>query len=379
MSDFDNAMKRQVFSLPKLLRQQYADLEPKARSVLSFQEIFSIQRIILTGCGDSHAAAMAVKYTFEQLTGIPTEIVPAMDLSRYYADQQLGFAPLNPLVLAVSNSGGVARIGEAIQRTVQKGAFALAITGNRESLLGKSASRIMDLDVPPFESSPGVRSYAISVMSLLLLAIRFGEVRGKYTMDQANAYRKDLLKQVDSLEDMLPDMDAKSLKIAEEWKDFEAFDYVGAGQDYASAWYGQAKTFEASGKYAMCINSEEWLHLNFFMRNVDRIGTIVVCTGRNRGLRRTQEMVYHAAESMHRPTLVITDEPDRFQQDRANIIQIPKTEYDISSVLTSFAPCALLNGYISAIVGETYSRGCKDNWAFADHGAGIKNSEIVLD
>ena len=49
MSKFDNAMRRQALSLPALLADQYHDLEPKARSILSFQEIFSIQRIILTG------------------------------------------------------------------------------------------------------------------------------------------------------------------------------------------------------------------------------------------------------------------------------------------------------------------------------------------
>lgn len=379
MNSFDNAMRRQVFSLPDLLRQQYQDLEPKARGILSFQEIFAIQRIILTGCGDSHAAAMATKYTFEQLTGIPTEIVPALDLSRYYADKQLGFAPLNPLVIAVSNSGGVARVGEAIQRAVRAGAFALAVTGNRDSLLAKSASRVMDLEIPPFESAPGVRSYMVSVLSLILLAIRIGEVRGRYTMDQANAYRKDLLAQADQLDALLPDMDANCLAVAQSWKDFEAYDYVGAGMDYAAAWYGHAKAFEATGKYAMCINAEEWLHLNFFMRNVSGIGTVVVCTGRNRGLRRTQEMVHHAAVDMKRPTVVITDEPDCFRQDCPDIIRVPGTAYDLSAALTGFAPCALLNGYISAMIGETYGRGCRDNWAFADHGAGIRVSDMVLD
>ena len=84
MSKFDNAMSRQVESLPELIEQQYEDLEPKARTVLSFQEIFNIQRIVLTGCGDSYAAAMATKHAFEMLTSIPTEVVPAIELSRFY-------------------------------------------------------------------------------------------------------------------------------------------------------------------------------------------------------------------------------------------------------------------------------------------------------
>ena len=64
--DFDSALRRQVMSLPELMRQQYADLEPKTRTVLSTPEIFNIQRIVLTGCGDkateSSSAAADVDY-----------------------------------------------------------------------------------------------------------------------------------------------------------------------------------------------------------------------------------------------------------------------------------------------------------------------------
>ena len=88
MSKYDNPMSRQVFSLPDLIETQYDDLEEKARLVLSFQEIFNIQRIVLTGCGDSYAASLAAKPIFEMLTGIPTEVVTAIDLSRYYCEKQ---------------------------------------------------------------------------------------------------------------------------------------------------------------------------------------------------------------------------------------------------------------------------------------------------
>ena len=101
----ENALIRQVLSLPELIEQQYNDLEPKARKALTTPEIFGIQRIVLTGCGDSYAAALATKHAFEMLTNLPCEVVPAIELSRLYSRKQLGFAPCNPLVIAVSNSG----------------------------------------------------------------------------------------------------------------------------------------------------------------------------------------------------------------------------------------------------------------------------------
>ena len=71
-------------------------------------------------------------------------------------------------------------------------------------------------------------------------------------------------------------LDAQTEQLAARWNSLKAFDFSGTGSNDAAAWYGHAKTFEACQKYAMCINAEAWLHLNFFMRNVDRIGTIMV-------------------------------------------------------------------------------------------------------
>lgn len=378
MNQASNAMCRQVWSLPELLRQQYENLEPACRKVLTTPEIFSIQRIVLTGCGDSHAAAMATRRAFEDLTGIPTEVVPAIELSRYYDERQLGFAPNNPLVIAVSNSGGIARVGEAIQRAVAHGAFALGVTGNPDSLLGRSASRILPLSVPPFESAPGTRSYLVSLMALLLLAIRFGEVRGRYTMDQAMDYRDDLLAQAQTLEEMLPAMDHQMKELAGAWKDLEAFDFIGAGPDYAAAWFGQAKIYEACGKYAMCINTEEWLHMNFFMKNVDRIGTVLVCEGNSPALSRALEVAHYAGEDMGRPLLIVSSGDKHFTEPNSRTVMTPVSRYGQSGILTQFAPLCLLAGYLGEFLGEEDGRGCKGPWQFAAGGRGITQSEMIV-
>lgn len=75
-----------------------------------------------------------------------------------------------------------------MQRARRHGCYVLGITGNAESLLAQNSDKVLKLDIPDFESAPGTRSYGVSVMALLLLAIRIGEVRGAYTMDQAMNY-----------------------------------------------------------------------------------------------------------------------------------------------------------------------------------------------
>lgn len=372
-----NTLVCQVLSLPELLRQQYYDLEPKARLVLTTPEIFSVQKIILTGCGDSYAAALATKGAFEQLTKLPCEVVPAIELSRTYPRHQLGGAPYHPLVIAVSNSGSVVRVAEAIQAAKKHGAFALGVTGKRESLLGRSVDRVLDLNIPPFPSAPGTRSYLVAVLSLLLIAIRMGEVRGHYTMDTAMEMRLDMLTQAEELDRLLPALCQQTDALAQQWQALEAYDFVGTGMDAAAAWFGKAKIFEALGKYAMDINSEEWLHLNFFMRNVERIGTIVIANRDNPAMSRNRELIQFARE-LGRPLAVITDGTPADFGVETTYLQVPRSKYNMNSALTQYAPICLLAGYLMQRIGEVDGRGCQGVWSIAQDARCIRESELVV-
>ena len=372
-----SAMRDQVFSLPELMRSQYADLEPKTRNVLTTPEIFDIQHIILVGLGDSYAACLAMKPIFETLTGKRTECLNALDLSRFYEKKFLGGAPHDPLVIAVSNSGKVARMGEALMRVRKYGAFVLGVTGNSEAILAQNSDRVLKLDIPKFPSAPGTRSYEVSLMALLLLAIRIGEVRGRYTMDQAKAYRKDILAQADMLEKMLPEMDEKVFDLASLWKDMHHFDFVGAGFDYATAWFGKAKAFEATGDFATDTNMEEWLHLNFFMKNVNEIATILVANTTNPALSRCKETIKYAHD-LGRPMVVITDGGKEDFETDTNYIQVPKTAFPYTMPLTQFVPICLLFGALMASRGERAGRGCTGPWSFSKDAACVRQSEIVV-
>lgn len=373
----ENALIRQVLSLPELIAQQYEDLEPKIRKALSTSEIFSIQRVILTGCGDSYGAALAAKYAFEELAGIPCEVVPAIELSRFYSRRQLGFAPNNPLVIAVSNSGSVTRVGEAIQVARKYGALTLGITGNRDSLLGHSADRIIDLDIPPFEPAPGTRSYMVSVMSFLLLAVRIGEVKGCYTMDTAMDMRLDMAAQGRALDVLLSQLNDQMYELAKQWKDLAAYDFVGCGPDYAAVWFGHAKIFEALGKYSMHINAEEWLHMNLFMRNAEGIGTIIVAGSDSLAMSRIKEMLSYA-KKLNRPVLMISDGGMENFGENVVYARVPRAKYSINNALTQYAPICLLAGYIMDLIGEVDGRGCEGVWKIAQGAKCIRESQLVV-
>lgn len=365
----------QVESLPVLIHQQYEDMEPKARKVLTTQEIYSVCRIVLTGCGDSYAAALSVKNAFASLTGMPTEAVPAVELSRTVENESFGFAPNNPLVIAVSNSGRVARMNEAVCRAHKHGAFILAVTGSRDSPFAATANRIMDLSIPSFESAPGTRSYLVSLMALLLIAIRIGEVRGRYTMDTAMNMRYDMLEQARQLEIMLPDLKKKMLALAQVWKKMEAYDFIGTGMEFGTAWYCHAKILEQLGKYTFYQNSEDWLHTNLFLRRNTETATVVFSDVRNRALGRTCELIEYA-QKLKRPLLVVGDGvPDDIKVDS---ILTPRSQFFFNSCMTQYTPVSILANYIANLIDETDGRGCEGVWSIASGAKCICESKVEI-
>ncbi|NMD39024.1 MAG: sugar isomerase, partial [Christensenellaceae bacterium] len=273
-------------------------------------------------------------------------------------------------------SGQVARIGEAINRCKKAGAFTLGITGNRESVLGTSAERILKLDIPKFESAPGTRTYMVCVMALYLLAIRIGEVRGRYTMDVATSMREEIPLLADKLEEMMPSIDDKAYEIANKFKDKDAFDFLGSGFEYAAAWFSAAKVFEAIGARAMHTNTEEWLHLNFFMKNPEKIATMIYSASDNKAYSRTVEAINYAVQ-LNRPLCVVADEKSEDYNEKADLIIIPKAKYILAEAMYQFVPVCLIMGYLMSMLGEKSGRGNEGPWEFSRGAACVRQSKII--
>ena len=373
MSEFENAMMRQVLSVPELLAEVYKDVEPQVRYVLTTPEIYSIKKVVLTSCGDGYAACLAAKRAFERFLQIPIEVVDPLSLGRYYQMKWVGESPCDPLVIAVSNSGMVTRVVEAVERMRAHNALTIAVTGNPDSPLGKAAEKHIVPRIPKFESSPGVRSYAVLQMIVYLLAIRMGEVRLKYTMDQANEYRKEVrempahfLQDAESVCDL-------ALQVAKEFADCTSAEMIGCGADYGTAWYGHEKMYEAAGIPAVHLDSENWFHVNYFLKDVKNTLTMVFASKENEAASRTAELVTRLNQMGRKFVLVTDDEnleaPYRFLT--------PKSENGLFMAMCGHAVPALVAGYLAAMREEPYSRGFKGIWAEGEGVYNTVNSEKV--
>lgn len=373
--EFDNAMRRHVYSLPALLQTQLPQAVQTTTDIMTYEEACRFERVILTGCGDSYAAALAVRDAFSTYTGLNTQALPAIEVSRSLPRFLLEDEAC--LVIPISTSGGVARTAEVAKRAKECGAFVLSLTGNPHSTLAAWSSQICPMELPPFESAPGTRNYMLSVLCLLVLALELGKKRGKLSSAETAFHLDSIAAQADALQQLLPDMDQKAFAAAKEWIHLEAYDLIGSGADYATALFGQAKVFEAVGRYAMVNDTEDWMHMNCFLRRTEQIGTMVICSGSSPAVNRTDEMLVHVVKDLKRPLLLLTDNPSAFHAVHTEqIIPIPPSHDAFSGILTQLAPVCLLFGYIGEMLGEEDGRGCRDNWSFCQNGDAIRNSAI---
>lgn len=370
-AEMDQSLRRQSYSLLSLQRELFEDLCAQVKDLLSTQEWREIDQVFFTGCGDSYAAAMAVKTGWMELTHIRGEAVTAMEFSRSYPAE---FLTPRTLVVVISISGNGARIEESVKKAKSGGAKVLAVTKNRDSDIGRRADWIVELKISPFERGPGNRNYFASVLALLLLGIRGGERLGNYTDQTGAAYRQSVRLQGEELDRLLPEMDRILYDVSLRWKDFACFDFVGEGMEYASAWFGHAKIIEAVGAFTTHINSEEWFHMNNFFRDIAHCGTVFVASKASPGFSRTREAVAYAAR-LGRPLVVITDGQESDFGTNAVYIQVPSSTFRPAMALTQYVPVCLLAGYLGALAGERNCRGCLGPWEFAAGGTYIRESE----
>lgn len=358
MSEFENAMLRQVLSVPDLLEEIYPDLEPQVRYVMTTPEIYSVKKVVLTSCGDGYASCLAAKRAFERFLQIPIEVVEPLSLARYYQMKWVGESPCDPLVIALSNSGQVTRVVEAVERMRAHRAMTIAVTSNPESPLAKAAEKVIVPKIPKFENSPGIRSYAVLQMTVYLLAIRMGEVRLKYTMDQANAYRQELKRLPKEFLSNAAEVCDLALEAAKQFKDAASAEMIGCGADYGSAWYAHEKMYEAVGIPAVHLDSENWFHVNYFVKDVKHTLTMVFAAKGDEAESRTRELV-ERMNQMGRDFVLVTNDEQLLAKYR---FLTPKSETCLFQSMAAHMVPALIAGYLAAMRKEPYSRGFEGIW-----------------
>lgn len=379
-----NSMVSQVNSLPQLIRESIPKFDESIRMTMDHNLCLSIKRLYVTGCGDSHHAALNTELAFEAIAGIPTEPLTAMQFSHYAVGYLPDSGPGTNVVIGISVSGEVARTTEALNLANLAGATTLALTatpGSRVDLAGSKTifSTTTPFPDPPGIHTPGIRTFAANQIALFLMAIRIGEVRGRLTNEEAIALRREVANLADLAEGTIQMCEQPARSLAGGWADAVDFVFTGSGPNYGTALFSAAKILEASGDPALGQDTEEWAHLQYFVKQTGT-PTFIISAG-SRDVSRSVE-VAEAAKAIDRRVVAITP-PSNSRLNGWVDASLPIAEgvREVFSPLILAIPGELFAAFRAETVNEPYFRNFSGGRSVEGGGgiSRIRTSEILVD
>ena len=224
------------------------------QEIVTDLEKHQINRIIITGCGDSWITGMGVRSIFERLLKIPTEAMQAFDLGHYFFDA----VDEHTLVIGISSSGSTRSVIEALDRAEEKGAYTIGMsnTVNSPIMANYSNHILVRATRHGWPTQASTAAMAVLTQFAILLAQDWQTTESSLTkeLDSDLAILPVLIDEV--IEKSKPVMQ----ELAKKWVKARYILFCGAGSNIAPAAFGCAKVKELSPVHALLIPMEEFHH-----------------------------------------------------------------------------------------------------------------------
>ncbi len=382
MSHAVEQMTEEIASQAELFDRCSADLIRQCKEIVRRHDVAgTLDKIYITGCGDSYFAGICCRDFFRKYVGLHTEVWQALELSRYVLPYE---ADEHSLVLSVSSSGNVARTAECALRAAEVGALSIAVTSKPESRLAKLASETVAIQIPEsIALAPGTQSYCASMLALYSIAIALGEERGTISGEKA----EELFAYISRMGAVMKATAEKSAATVRKYIDaywdedspqrIRMFHILGSGPNWGTAQFGTMKLLEAAGFDSVPQGIEEWAHSQYF---TTRPGThTVVLAPRGESRERALEIL-QAVTVMDGKKIVIGEEEDEELRRAADIFIPICGESDIQedfSPLVYPIPLEIMSCYLSSINGKSGFEFEQKPWRKEENFRQIYGSKIV--
>ena len=258
---YEHFMIKEIYEQPKALRNTTTGRLAKDDKSIIFDElkwtpddIAGFKRILITACGTAYHAGIVAKYYFEQLARIPVEV----DIASEYRYR----SPLtdsDTLCIVVSQSGETIDTLGAFKEAKRCGARTLAVTNVVGSSISREADQTVYTWAGPEIAVASTKAYTTQLVTLLMLAIYMGQMKG--TLDQSKA--EDLIKGLKNLpahcHEILEDVEPIKM-FAKKYGFNEDVFFIGRSLDYAVALEGSLKLKEISYIHAEAYAAGELKH-----------------------------------------------------------------------------------------------------------------------
>jgi glucosamine--fructose-6-phosphate aminotransferase (isomerizing) len=226
----------------------------------------------------------------------------------------------------------------------------MVVSGDVDGKVGQQANRKVSVKLPDMGRSPGVRTYSASLLGLILMAIRIGEIKDRYHQAEANAMRRELIDLAELADATFETMLAPAKEAALALKDAEIMVFVGSGPSYGTALFSAAKVIEASGTFAMGQDLEEWAHVERFTYPDDTPTFIIAPPGK--GYWRAVELAKTAKELGRRIIAVVDQDEQEISGLADFVFPVPGKIREEFSPLVYHIAADLFGSYLTEELGR---------------------------
>jgi glucosamine--fructose-6-phosphate aminotransferase (isomerizing) len=351
MSDEDDrsigVMREELDTIPGVIADQVERLSGPFAELVASVGGTELPEIVLTGCGDSHFAGVAVTLAMERDAGVRCHALEALELARY----GIRYVPVSPtrppLLIAISYSGEVGRTIEATTTAGRLGWHVAALTGRPDGRLARSTANPILMNVPTLGFSPGTSTYIAMIIACLVLARELARARGRH--DGVQRIERALRDAPGLTRETLALAAEPAATAAELMSRSPVTTFLGAGPHRASAEFGAAKLFEGPQRYGVAQQLEEWAHEQYFVSGPATPVVVVAPAGASRD--RAGELLAEMA-FIGVPSILVTDElDDAIARSATHVVPIARGLDEAYSPLLTCLPLALAAYFLAERLG----------------------------
>lgn len=300
-----------------------------------------IDKLVLIGCGTAHYAAMVGKYMLEEYAGLScqTDIASEFRYRKLVVDEKIA-------AIFISQSGETADTLACLREMKKKGILTLGIT----NVVGSSQSRETEAGVytrsGPEIAVASTKAFLGQLATLAMLTVYLGRQR-----EMALIMGKRIVSEIAKLPALAREVLEKAPeieKLAEKYKNFKNFFFIGRKYNYPIALEGALKLKEISYLHAEGTGAGELKHGPLALID-ENFPTIAICSSDSV----YDKMISNIEEIKARKGLVIaiaTQGNEEIKRIVDNVIYIPKT-LEILTPMLSVIPLQLFAYYMANFLG----------------------------
>ncbi len=325
--EFKHFMLKEIFEQPESIKNLLMGRIKNNNLKFTLDlDLSLIKKIIIIACGTSWNSGLMGKYLIEKITQIPVEIDYASEF-RY----RNPIIKKNDLVIAISQSGETADTIAALKEAKSKGAKTIGIVNVVGSTITRQVDSGIYLHAGPEIGVASTKAFTSQVLALLLFALFIKQEKNSLDKNDEELL-SEILSFPKKVEQVLKNS-KKIKKIAEKFKNYNNFLYLGRGINFPVALEGALKLKEISYIHAEGYPAAEMKHGPIAL--IDKNMPVFFAVQKDENYKKILSNI-EEVKARKAKIIIVTNEKDEVLSKIAEeVFVVPKTRNELAPLLNS--------------------------------------------